>query len=53
MSMSLTLETRSYQAMWAYGNHIRILNAEEHLSMINCSVVTLFEQECQLGANDQ
>lgn len=53
MSMSPSLETRSYQSMWAYGNHIQVSSVEEHLSMIDCGVAIVFEQECQSGANDQ
>jgi hypothetical protein len=44
MSMSPMLEARSYQTMWAYRNHIRISSVEEHLSMIDCGVATIFEQ---------
>jgi hypothetical protein len=46
MSLPSTLEARSYQAMYAYGNHIRVSNVEEHLSTINCGVATIFEQKC-------
>lgn len=35
MSMPSTLEAQSYRAMYAYGNHIRVSNVEEDLSMIN------------------
>jgi len=34
MSMSLTLEGRSYQSMYAFGNHIHMVNAKDHLQMI-------------------
>jgi len=52
MAMQLMLEARSYQTMWAYGNHIWVSSVEEHLSTIDCGVATIFEQECRLGAND-
>jgi hypothetical protein len=32
LSMSPTLEVRSYRAMWAFGNHIHVSSVEEHLT---------------------
>jgi hypothetical protein len=32
MSMSPTLKVRSYQSMYAFGNHIRVVSVEEHLT---------------------
>jgi hypothetical protein len=53
MSMPPTLEAMSYQAMYDYGNHIRVASAEEHITTSDCGVVPTFEQECILGPNDQ
>ncbi len=53
MYMPPTLEAMSYQAMYAYGNHIRVASAKEHLTTSDCDVVATFEQECILGPSDQ
>jgi hypothetical protein len=37
--------------MWAFGNHIWVSSVEEHLTMHDSGVTTIFEQECVLGPN--
>jgi hypothetical protein len=39
--------------MYAYGNHIHVASAKENLTMTDCSVVAIFEQECISSPNDQ
>jgi hypothetical protein len=39
--------------MYAYGNHIRVASAKEHLTTNDCGVVATFEQKCILSPNDQ
>ncbi len=53
MSMLPTLDTMSYRTMYAYGNHICVASAKEHLIISDCSVVATFEQKNILGPNDQ
>ncbi len=53
MSMPPMLEAKSYRAMWAFGNHICVSSAEEHLITCDSGVEATFEQECVLGPNDQ
>jgi hypothetical protein len=48
MLMPLTFEAKSYQAMWAFGNHIHVSSAEEHLTTFDNGVPKTFEQECVL-----
>jgi hypothetical protein len=52
MSIPPTLEARSYQIMFAFGNHIRVSNVEKHLTTFDGGVVATFERECKLGPND-
>ncbi len=53
MSMPPTLEARLYQTMFAFGNHIRVSNVEEHLTTFDSGVAATFEWECRLGPNDR
>jgi hypothetical protein len=46
MSMLATLDVRSYRGMYAFGNHIRLSNAEKHLATCDSGVATTFEQVC-------
>jgi hypothetical protein len=39
--------------MYAYGNHIRVASAKEHLTTSDCGVVATFEQKCISSPNDQ
>jgi len=39
--------------MYVYGNHICVVNVEEHLTTSDYGVMVTFEQECILGPNDQ
>jgi hypothetical protein len=39
--------------MFVFGNHIRVSNAEEHLTSFDSGVAAIFEWECILGPNDQ
>jgi hypothetical protein len=41
----------AYQSMWAFGNHIRVASAENHLSIVDSGVVATFEQECRSHSN--
>ncbi len=52
MSMPPTLVAKSYHSMYAFGNHIRILNVEEHLTTHDRGVVAPFQQECISRPND-
>ncbi len=52
MSMSPTLEARSYQLMYAFGNYIRVVSAEEHLTASDSGVVATWKQVCVSGPND-
>jgi hypothetical protein len=53
MSMSPMLEARSYRSMYAFGNHIRLVSVEEHLTTSDSGVIATFEHVCVLGPNDQ
>ncbi len=53
LSIPPTLEAKSHQAMWAFGNHIHVSSAKEHLTTHDSRVVTIFEQECVSRPNDQ
>jgi hypothetical protein len=53
MSMPPTLETKHYQAMWAYSNYIHVSNVEEHLTTCDNGVATIYEQKCVFGPSDQ
>ncbi len=53
LSMPPIFEARSYWIMWAFGNHIRVSSAKEHLTTWNNGVAANFEQECVSGPNDQ
>jgi hypothetical protein len=46
MSMPPTLEARSYQSMYAFGNHIHVVNAEKGLTTCDNGVAATFEQAC-------
>jgi hypothetical protein len=52
MSMSPTLEASTYHVMYAFGNHLHVLNGEKHLTTRDSGIATMFEQECVLGPND-
>jgi hypothetical protein len=52
MSMSPMLETKSYCSMYAFGNHIRVVSVEEHLTISDSGATTTFEHVCVLGPND-
>ncbi len=41
--MPPTLEVRSYQTMYAFGNHIRVSSAEKHLATCDSGVAITFE----------
>jgi len=43
MSMSLTLEARSYRSMYAFGNHIYVVSAKKHFTISDSGIVTTFE----------
>jgi hypothetical protein len=43
MSMSPMLKTRSYQSMYAFGNHIQVVSAKEHFTTSDSGVATTFE----------
>jgi hypothetical protein len=32
--MPLAFEAKSYQTMWAFGNHLHVSSVEEHLTMV-------------------
>lgn len=51
--MPPTLEDRSYRSMYAFGNHIHVVSAKEHLTTHDNGVIATFEQACVLGSNDQ
>jgi hypothetical protein len=53
VSMSLTLEALAYRIMCFFRNHLRLLNAKEHLTTSDNGIVTKFEQECVSRTNDQ
>jgi hypothetical protein len=53
MSMSPMLETKSYCSTYAFGNHIHVVSAEEHLTISDSGATTTFEHVCVLGPNDQ
>ncbi len=42
----------AYQSMWAFGNHLRVPRAKQHLSTVDSKVATTFEQECCSCSND-
>jgi len=39
--------------MYVFGNHICVVNVEEHLTINDSGITTTFEQVCVLGPNDQ
>jgi hypothetical protein len=39
--------------MYAFGNHIHVASAKEHLTTFGNGVATTFEQACVLRPNDQ
>jgi hypothetical protein len=41
-----------YHSMYAFGNHLRVANAESHFSTTNLGVIATFEQECRSHSND-
>jgi hypothetical protein len=45
MSMPPTLEAKSYQVMWAFGNHIRVSSVGKHLTTCDSGMATNFEEE--------
>jgi len=51
VSMPPTLEAKSYQALWVFGNHIRVSSVEKHLTTHDTGVTTIFEHECMSGPN--
>jgi hypothetical protein len=53
ISMPPTLEATTYRAMYAFGNHLRVANDEEHLATRDNDIATMFEPKCVLGLNDQ
>ncbi len=42
----------AYQSMWAFGKHLQVPNAKNHLSIADSWVATTFEQECHSHSND-
>jgi hypothetical protein len=42
----------SYRSMCAFGNHLWVVSVEAHLSTLDSSVATTFEQECRYRSND-
>jgi hypothetical protein len=50
--MPPTLVERSYWSMYTFGNHIKILNVEEHLITFDSGVAAPFEHECISRSND-
>ncbi len=52
MSMPPTLEARSYQTMYVFGNHIHVSSVEKHLTTCDNGVATTFEQICISRQND-
>jgi ATP-dependent phosphoenolpyruvate carboxykinase len=44
MSMPPTLEVRSYQSMYAFGNHIHVASVEKGLTTYDNGVSATFEQ---------
>jgi len=53
MSMSLMLEAKSYRSMYAFENHICVVNAKEHLTTNDNGITAMFEQVCVSRPNDQ
>jgi hypothetical protein len=53
MSMPPILEDRSYQSMYAFGNHIHVASVEEHLTTSDNGLAAAFEQACVSRLNDQ
>ncbi len=53
MSMSPTLEARSYHSMYAFGNHIHVVSVKEHLTISDNGITTTFEWMCVWRPNDQ
>jgi hypothetical protein len=53
MSMSPTLEARSYPLMYAFGNYICVVSAEEYLTASASGVVATWKQVCVSGPNDR
>jgi hypothetical protein len=51
--MPSTLEIIAYQTMYAFKNHLRVLNAKEHLTTSDSGITSTFEQKCVSRANDQ
>jgi len=52
ISMPPTLEVRSYQAMYAFDNHIHVPSAKKHLTTCDNGVATTFEQVCISRQNE-
>ncbi len=52
MSMPPTLLAGSYQSMYVFGNHIRVLSVEKHLTTFDNGVAAPFEKECISRSND-
>jgi len=46
VSMPPTLEAKNYRVMWVFSNHIRVLGVEEHSTMHDSGVTTIFQHEC-------
>jgi hypothetical protein len=51
--MPPTFNAKSYQTMWAFGNHLHVSSVEEHLTTCDNGVTSIFEQECVLRPIDQ
>ncbi len=49
MPPTLWSKLKSYWAMWAFGNHIRVSIVEKHLTTCDSGVAIAFEQEYVLG----
>jgi hypothetical protein len=52
MSIPPTLEARSYCSIYVFGNHIYVVNVEEHLTTSDYGIMTTFEQVIS-RSNDQ
>ncbi len=53
MSMSPTLQSKSYWSIYAFGNHIHVVNVEDHLTTSDSDIATTFEQACISEPNVQ
>ncbi len=52
ISMLPSNSATNYRSMYALGNHLRVANAEKHLSTVDSRVVMKFEQKCHFHSND-